>query len=280
MQRLAVDATDQTSVSTYEELLAAVAALAWENRNLQLQFRGQSDDFPTHPGGTAGGCLYPSIFRNDANRKGPHAVDARYQVLDQASDALVNSLRAGSEDEQQLGRMVARDRLLQWAVIQHYEICDTPLLDVTPSLPHALGFADPGDRPHLYVLGMPPQTSALTIDLVEGIVSIDLAKFCPPVFKRPHFQAGYLVGEYPIVDNYESRRTASKDSRANYDFRYRLLAKFDLAGFDYESAPIPRAAALLPPDDAFLEIAETAKRDLPEWQPIFDASSEKPAAGE
>ena len=34
-----------------------------------------------------------------------------------------------------------RQRILRWSILQHYEICDTPLLDVTQSIRIAASFA-------------------------------------------------------------------------------------------------------------------------------------------
>jgi hypothetical protein len=53
---------------------------------------------------------------------------------------------------------------IAWSLLQHYEICDTPLLDLTHSLHVSCSFAfdsNEGETGIIYVLGMPWQTDAI-----------------------------------------------------------------------------------------------------------------------
>jgi hypothetical protein len=145
---------------------------------------------------------------------------------------------------------IVRHRLMRWAILQHYKVCDTPLLDVTHSLRVAASFAtnDGADADAvLYVLAVPSVSGSVTASSEQGIQIIRLSSICPPEAQRPYFQEGYLLAEYPDL--------ATFDEKQNYrpheiDFGRRLIAKFRLPreGFwpsDY--TPIPNRA--LYPDD-------------------------------
>jgi len=90
-------------------------------------------------GGEPTSGLYPSIFRN-VNSAIPQSQvpRRRYEILRQASESLIERLTA---DYAELRKALFRNQTLQWAVLQHYEVCDTPLLDLTDSLETALSFA-------------------------------------------------------------------------------------------------------------------------------------------
>jgi hypothetical protein len=95
----------------------------------------------------------------------------------------------------------------------------------------------------------------------QGIQTIRLSSICPPDAQRPHFQEGYLLGEYPDL--------ASFDEKQNYapyeiDFGLRLLAKFHLKPENFWSSdfsPIPEPA-LRPHGDPLFSHAERIKQQL------------------
>lgn len=261
-------ARDISKPQDFRDLSDWMAYLTWKHRGFQLFFRGQSRDYTTRPDGEpeTGFCLYPSIFRNLPGEHGAQPVYDRYERLSLAQRALLEVLREKEPLSlpQGLRRQVSRDRLLQWAVLQHYEICATPLLDVTLSIPHALAFAqgDSDSEPHLYVLALPPQTSAVSISAEEELVVIDLAKVCPPELRRPHFQVGFLLGEYPAVEDYQ-HHVKTGDTKQSFDFRQRLVGVAKLGSFNWDSAPIPAEDLILPPDDGFLEMAQEIRIRIP-----------------
>jgi hypothetical protein len=159
-----------------------------------------------------------------------------------------------------------RHRILQWAILQHYEICPTPLLDVTHSLRVAASFAT--DSRHLVdplvcVLAAPNLAGSVTASSEQGIQIIRLTSICPPEAKRPYFQEGYLIGEYPDLVSYDEKRHYKP---FEVDFGLRLLAKFRLNPNTFWSdknfTPIPRDA-LYPDDrDPLSRIAKNINRTL------------------
>jgi hypothetical protein len=114
---------------------------------------------------------------------------------------------------------------VRWALIQHYDICPTPFLDVTSSLRVAASFAsgDSSELGYVYVFGVPNVSGAVTASAEAGVQVLRLSGICPPTGCRPHFQEGYLLGEYPELDSF--------DQKAHYDhqevdFCRCLVAKF------------------------------------------------------
>src|SRR5262249_48394034 len=122
---------------------------------------------------------------------------ARYQRLERAEAKLIGEYKA----RRFIGlERLQRYRILRWSVLQHYEICDTPLVDVTHSLRVAASFASlDADRREafVYVLAVPQLGGTVTASAEHGVQVIRLSSICPPEALRPHFQEGYLLGEYP-----------------------------------------------------------------------------------
>jgi hypothetical protein len=91
-----------------------------------------------------------------------------------------------------------------WAVIQHYELWPTPLVDFTTSLRVAATFAfgfdsrtkefnRTSERGYLWVYGVPGLTGDLMQPTSSGL-AVRLNSVCPPSARRPHLQDGVLVG--------------------------------------------------------------------------------------
>jgi len=118
--------------------------------------------------------------------------------------------------------------LVRWAILQHYEVCETPLLDITSSLQIALSFAvsKESDDCFLYVLGFPNQTGPISVSLESMTQVVDLVKICPPEVSRPHFQSALLVADYPTA-MYPSD-LIQRAPRVEANFACRLLTKFHL----------------------------------------------------
>lgn len=218
-------------VNSYLELAAAVAQLQFLNPEFMFLFRGQSADYKNREKNTT---LKPGIFRG----KGIHPpsdseINIRYKTLNLAERELVK-LFSGSrfqadvllnERKKQSLRAVKTRRLVRWSILQHYEICQTPLLDVTHSLRIAASFADPqnGDDAFLFVIGVPNLSGAVTASADSGIQAIRLSSICPPQATRPHIQEGYLLGEFPDIDTPEQ---ITHFRPHEIDFGRRLIAKF------------------------------------------------------
>jgi hypothetical protein len=189
-------------VTAFRELARIVAFLNVMNKKHHLLFRGQTEDFP----------LRPTLLRDTWNvpkHKG-EKVDLRddrqyyWDALDVMSSRIGAVLRDKLPRHRPFDDFRYRDayRLAPWAVIQHYELWPTPVLDFTGSLRVAASFAfgteEAKPQGYLYVTAMPPFISDLddvTEDASVGPVAVRLSAVCPPSASRPHLQDGFLVGE-------------------------------------------------------------------------------------
>jgi hypothetical protein len=207
-------------VGSYFELATKIAELQFRNRDHVLLFRGQSGDYRNAQRNTT---LKPTLLRPE--RQGnPSATTlvARFERLARAERELVARYAASGY----LGvERLQRHRILRWAILQHYEVCTTPLLDVTHSLRIAASFASLGEtnKAYLFVLGVPNLSGAVTASAEAGLQIVRLSSVCPPSAVRPHIQEGYLLGVYPDLVDY-----AQRENYFHYemDFGRRLVAKF------------------------------------------------------
>jgi len=150
-----------------------------------------------------------------------------------------------------------RKRYIQWSVLQHYEVCNTPLLDFTHSLQVACSFAQAGnesDWAYIFVFGLPYITNRISINSEHDIVNVRLLSICPPHALRPYFQDGYLAGTEDVLDEY--------DNKSELDFNNRLIAKFCFPNsgtfWGNSFSPIP-GEALYPENDEVLELCREIK---------------------
>lgn len=216
----AIRKASPVDVQSYLELATKIAELQYRNRDYVLLFRGQSEDYKNHQRNTT---LKPSLFRDSSDRN-PSAdtLRERFKDLDRAERILVNSY----SQRKSIGKQwVERHQIVRWAILQHYEVCPTPLLDVTHSLRIAASFAttDGTQEAFIFVLGVPNLSGAITASAEAGIQIVRLSSVCPPSALRPHIQEGYLLGEYPQMVGFEQ-----KELYRHYeiDFGLRLVAKF------------------------------------------------------
>lgn len=210
-------------VANYFELAAKIAELQFRNRDYVLFFRGQSKDWSARGQSHVGSTLSPTIFRTPNPKADRFWLSERFNRLKQAESNLVRHfqrLNVVGTDE------IERYRILRWAIIQHYEICETPLLDVTHSLRIAASFASDKNSANdafVYVLGVPNVSGAITASAEAGLQTIRLSSVCPPTAMRPHIQEGYLLGEYPEIGDIDQKQNYALHE---IDFGKRLVAKF------------------------------------------------------
>ena len=242
-------------IQDYPELVEKVAQLSFHNPEHVLLFRGQKQDYPNFQGSTS---IKSTIFRPERGRRPPDSFEMarRYHILSNAEQILSDNF----SQSHFLGRQrIVRHRLLRWAILQHYGVCGTPLLDVTHSLRVAASFAtnDASDsEPVVYVLAVPSLSGSVTASSEQGIQIIRLSSICPPDARRPYFQEGYLLAEYPDL--------ATITEKQNYrpheiDFGLRLLAKFRLSRSGFWSKDytvIPREALYPNERDPLVEFTE------------------------
>ncbi|WP_407166625.1 FRG domain-containing protein [Bradyrhizobium sp. ORS 111] len=247
-------------VGSYLELATKIAELQFLNRDHVLMFRGQGTDHRNVKGNSS---LKPTLFRGGRGNPDRTTLVTRFEALRRAGQILVGDYT----DAKLLGlERLKRHHLLRWSILQHYEVCATPLLDVTHSIRIAASFASLAgtETAFVYVLGVPNVSGAITASAEAGIQIVRLSSVCPPSAVRPHIQEGYLLGEYPDMTGYEQ-----KENYFPYemDFGRRLVAKFSFnpAAF-WRSDNFPQVArsALYPSErsDPLYRLALGVKRQL------------------
>jgi FRG domain len=209
-------------VNSYVDLLTKVASLSYYNTHFQLLFRGQKKDYKR--GDSATSNLYPSILRKfvAGRNEQRNALDREFELLGIAEQLLIEYIRR---------RELVENQIVRWAILQHYDVCKTPLLDVTASLQIALTFAI-GRRNEgwLYVLAFPHLTGGVSVSVESKTQVINLSQLCPPEALRPHFQQGLLASDYPEI-RLRKQSHGQLGMRGN-NFSARLLTKFKLQNCD------------------------------------------------
>lgn len=247
-------------VGSYLELATKIAELQFLNRDHVLLFRGQGTD---HRNVKDNSSLKPSLFRGGRGNPDRATLAARFATLQSAEQILV----ADYAKAKLLGvERLRRHRILRWSILQHYEVCTTPLLDVTHSLRIAASFASLAKTAtcFLHVLGVPNLSGAITASAEAGLQIVRLSSVCPPSAVRPHIQEGYLLGEYPDI--------AGTEQKENYfpyemDFGRRLVAKFSFTPASFwnnDNFPQVSRSALYPSEksDPLYRLALGVKKQL------------------
>jgi hypothetical protein len=200
-------------IDSYQDLIKHVAHLSFLNKNNLLFFRGQTQDIRNKFGEST---FYPSIYRGENLSR--EDLEIRFLLLDSASRQLSKLFQMNKI----LGNKEVRSKqYIRWSILQHYEVCSTPLLDFTHSLRVACSFAQLDENRKfgfLYVFGLPLTSNRISINSEQDIVNIRLLSICPPDALRPYYQEGYLAGTSEVTLDY--------DSRSVLDFKNRLVAKF------------------------------------------------------
>lgn len=206
-------------VSNYLELAQRVSTLQYLNRDFVLMFRGQDEDFTNQQGNTT---LKAAIYRG-ARVPGDEYPD-RFNLLKRAEDLL--EFQYGEAGFRGMTRL-RRQRILRWAILQHYEICPTPLLDVTHSLRIAASFASATNSrtAFLYVLGLPNISGAITASAEAGLQVVRLSSVCPPEAMRPHIQEGSAPTPRSAPICCSSRRASRRGTSGSMNIRCRRARK-------------------------------------------------------
>jgi hypothetical protein len=247
-------------VASYFDLATKVAELQFRNRDHILLFRGQGGDYRNQAGYTS---LKPTLLRSEVRANpGVAELRKRFANLAMAEEILVREYQAA----QLLGRdRVQRQRIVRWAILQHYEVCATPLLDVTHSLRIAASFAShaaKNSEAYVFVLAVPHLSGGITASAEAGLQAVRLSSVCPPSAVRPHLQEGYLLGEYPELSGIGQKALYLHHET---DFGRRLIAKFRFTPekfWEGHSFPMVGKQALYPPNDPMLALARRVKEKL------------------
>lgn len=247
-------------VQSYHELVRKVAQLSFLNKDYLLFFRGQDQDYQNKAGSST---FYPTIYRKEILTS--QEIRSRFELLEVATNKLLEAFDREKLD----GRVdIRRKQYIAWSILQHYGVCDTPLLDLTQSLRVAATFAqlsNKAERGMVYVFGLPYTTNRITYNSEHDLAIVRLLSICPPLALRPYFQEGYLAGTMDITRDYVDK--------SELDFNNRLLAKFSIPndrsfwGKDFEGIP---EHLLFPPDDRMAEICDRVKtRVIDDMKNVF-----------
>lgn len=233
------------TVGSFRDLVKCIAQISYHNPDHVLFFRGQQRDYTKQSGISS---FYPSIYRKSGQSLTVDELKERFKKLDDFSvellDKFVKHKITGYKKLKKFPELV-------WAILQHYEVCETPLLDVTHSLRVAASFAlnESMKSGYLYAFGFPHPNGSITYSVDSELINIRLLSICPPEAHRPYFQEGFLVGSFP------SRRTKKQP---NLDIGVRLIAKFELSHksfWDQHFQAIPNEA-LYPKKDIIKKICD------------------------
>jgi hypothetical protein len=243
-------------INSFRKLVEINAKLAYKNKDHLIFYRGQIEDYPNRAGSSS---FYPTIYRGDYLKV--NELRNRFDILEGSCKALVNLF----EDQKIEGyKELKRKKYIQWSVLQHYDVCKTPLLDFTHSLRVACSFAlsnNNNEFGYVYSFGLPYLTNRISINSEHDLVNVRLLSICPPNALRPYFQEGYLAGTEDITTNYESKTELDFNNRLI--IKYKIPNKNEFWGRGFNKIP---QKSLYPDNDPIYEICkivkEKAKREL------------------
>ncbi len=201
-------------VETFHDLIMEIAELSYKNPDVMLFYRGQNNNFVKKKYST----LYPSIYRSDNAEN----IKFEFEILENATSILLKELEKNSGVDVDELKEIKKIKLLQYSILQHYEVCNTPLLDVTQSLKVACSFAILDNKDsigYIYVLGLPYITGRISVDSEDYITNVRLLSISCSSSKRPFFQEGYLV---------QTEFTSDSDiNKGELDFNRRIVAIYE-----------------------------------------------------
>lgn len=238
-------------VKSFKELVEAMAKISYNNPDHTLFYRGQDADYQDEYQNSS---LYPRIYRTIHNKSLLRKIsDKRFNDLEKAGQLLVEKLVEADT------RKMKKFKELKWAILQHYEVCRTPLLDVTNSLRVACSFADlnnSNEKGYVFVFGVPHINGSITYSSEEELLNIRLQSICPPIALRPYYQDGYLLGTFPHQEK----------KKSSLNFAKRLIAKFEFSRkhfWDKDFTPIPKRALYPDQNDKVFNICQSIKSEIP-----------------
>lgn len=224
-------------VNSYSELRKYIAELSCANKNYVLFFRGQSDDYLNLKSGKS--SLLPTMYRSWGFILPNEEQQYRWKKLKIASNLLLENF--GNKRHTEI-----RKKLIRWSILQHYEVTETPLIDVTQSLKVACSFAvlntqnniekdgaknnnenlSEDKYAYLYVLALPYYTNRISINSEEYLTNIRLISIAPPNALRPYYQEGFLVGEDEFNETYSRKDELDLNNRLVAKFKFKNNKKF------------------------------------------------------
>lgn len=205
-------------VNNYSTLLRCVAELGYLNPQFNILFRGQVQD---HKNKKYGSTIYPSIFYDEFKEMRKEL----FKNLDEKQKTLESNKKRISLHKENIP---SRKAILSYpefyySLLEHYEFNKTQLINLTQSLRVAATFAlHKGTSGYVFAFGIPHPYGSISHFIDQDMVLVKLQNVCPPDAKRPHYQEGYLVGNFPFMRN---RRSGDNLAR-------RLIGKYQLDNLD------------------------------------------------
>jgi hypothetical protein len=239
--------TDPMEVNTYSEMVDMVSKLAWFNRQYVLFFRGQNEEYSI---GSRFPTVYPTYFRKYIQK------EISFENLIYTLGTKQDELKEKNHNRNQRfhgASSVFESLHVRWALLQHYNICDTPLVDITQSLHVAASFALQKESNEtvktgiVYVFALPWPSRHYHINKEEDIYLVRLAGVTPPQAKRPYRQEAYAVMSRDV--DFKQR-----DNLERYDLAKRMVCKFEIndsIDFWGDSFNPLSESFLVPKDDIF-----------------------------
>lgn len=241
-------------VANYRELRKHIAQLSYANKDCILFYRGQKNDYRNQNSGKS--TFYPSMYRGD--RLDKDELKYRWEKLNKASEIFIKKLRSKYPSKTYI---VKRKRIVQWSILQHYEVTETPLIDVTQSLKVACSFAvldNSNEYAYIYAFALPYYTNRISVNSEHYLTNVRLLSVAPPQALRPYYQEGFLIGE----DEFSETYTNKKDE---LDLNNRLVAKFKFKNneeFWGESERALTKEDLYPKDDEIETLCKEVSEEL------------------
>lgn len=213
---------DAIEVLDYKELRKHIAQLSYANKDCILFYRGQKDDYRNQKSGKS--TFYPTMYRGD--RLDKDELKYRWEKLNKASEIFIKKLRSKYPSKTYI---VKRKRIVQWSVLQHYEVTETPLIDVTQSLKVACSFAmldNDNEYAYVYVFALPYYTNRISVNSEHYLTNVRLLSVAPPQALRPYYQEGFLIGEDEFSETYTNKDELDLNNRLVAKFKFKNTKKF------------------------------------------------------
>ncbi len=236
------------NIETFHDLIMEIAELSYKNPDVMLFYRGQNNNYIK----TKYATLYPTIYRSNSEKD----IKFGFEILEKTSTMLMTELEKDNNVDKEEIKELKKIKLLQYSILQHYEVCKTPLLDLTQSIKVACSFAilDNKDKTgYIYVLGMPYVNGRISVDSEDYITNVRLLSISSSSSKRPFFQEGYLV---------QTEFASNADiEKGELDFNRRIVAIYKFKNtktFWGSERPIEREN-LYPKEDTMKDICDRLK---------------------
>lgn len=213
---------DAIEVLNYKELRKHIAQLSYANKDCILFYRGQKDDYRNQKSGKS--TFYPTMYRGD--RLDKDELKYRWEKLNKASEIFIKKLRSRYPSKTYI---VKRKRIVQWSVLQHYEVTETPLIDVTQSLKVACSFAvldNNNEYAYVYAFALPYYTNRISVNSEHYLTNVRLLSVAPPQALRPYYQEGFLIGEDEFSETYTNKDKLDLNNRLVAKFKFKNTKEF------------------------------------------------------